>query len=151
MADHHPNLNVNTDIKDDDELLEHIQSLRMNVAKDRLTDPDPKQLRVGLDALKQVSDTIIAKKRLVVEDKQVDAQGLILSALDKLQAQFGNVNPFERIQASEDPVAPPNRPEAYADIDHIPEFVMTVGDQGLNSRNFIQEYESLNPIADDDD
>ena len=150
MADHEHNLNVNTDIKDDDELLEHIQSLRMNVAKDRLTDPDPKQLRIGLDALKQVSDTIIAKKRLVVEDKQVDAQGLILSALDKLQTQFGNVNPFARMQESEDPVEPPNRPDAYADITHVPEHVMTVGDQGLNSRNFIQEYESLNPIEDDD-
>lgn len=143
---------IDLSITDEDERLEHIQSVRMKVAKDLLSNDDPKFIRLGLDALKHAGDTIVAKKRIAVEDKQQNNQALVLETLARLQSNFGNVNPFERTQQPGDvEEAPRNRPEVYADISHLPKAVFSVGDQGLNAKNFIKEYEENNPIGDDDE
>lgn len=143
---------IDLSITDEDERLEHIQSVRMKVAKDLLANDDPKFIRLGLDALKHAGDTIVAKKRIAVEDKQQNNQALVLETLARLQSNFGNVNPFERTQQPVDvEEAPRNRPEVYADISHLPKAVFSVGDQGLNAKNFIKEYEENNPIGDDDE
>lgn len=143
---------IDLSITDEDERLEHIQSVRMKVAKDLLGNDDPKFIRLGLDALKHAGDTIVAKKRIAVEDKQQSNQALVLETLARLQSNFGNVNPFERTQQPVDvEEASRNRPEVYADISHLPKAVFSVGDQGLNAKNFIKEYEENNPIGDDDE
>lgn len=148
-----PTIDIDTSIEDDDARLEHIQKVRMQVAQQQFSDADPKAVKVGLEALKHVGDTIIAKKRIAVEDKQNDNQAIIIETLSRLQNNFGNVNPFSRSddQAKETDIAGPRgRPEKYADIDHIPKTVFTVGDQGLSAKNFIREYEEANPISDDE-
>lgn len=145
-------IEIDLSITDEDAQLEQIQAVRMSVAKELIANEDPKFIRLGLDALKHAGDTIVAKKRIAVEDKQQNNQALILETLAKLQSNFGNANPFER---TDEPLTidekPKNRPEVYADISHVPKSVFSVGDQGLNAKNFIREYEENNPLGDDDE